>query len=88
MITTAIINLAYFFISGIIGFFPVGQSLPSLVHSSAIWLGGYLALINDMVPIATLATVIGVVFATEIALFGFRTIKWVISHLPFIGGKG
>jgi len=88
MITTPLINFAYFLISGFIGWFPAGSGFNETVHNSVIWLGGYLALIDDLVPISTLATIMLLVFSLEIGLFGFRTLKWIISHIPAIGGRG
>jgi len=88
MIITPFVNFAYFLINGFISWFPQGSGLPQEVHDASIWLGGYLALINDLVPVAVLATVTGTVFLVEITLYGFRTLKWVFSHVPQIGGRG
>lgn len=87
MITTAIINLGYSIINGIIGFFPTGPGFNVEVHDAVTSLGGYLQILDPLIPIATLLTVVSLVFTVEIALFGFRTLKWVISHIPFVGGK-
>lgn len=87
MITTAIINLAYSVVSWFIGLFPVGSTFPEEVHSSVLWLGGFFMLLNDIIPISSLVAIIVLVFSLELSLFGFRTLKWIISHLPFVGGK-
>lgn len=88
MITTAIINLAYFLINGLISFFPVGTGFPSAAHDAAIALGGYLGILSPLIPTSTLLTCLTLVLTVELAIFGFKTLKWVISHIPWIGGKG
>lgn len=87
MITTAIINLGYAIVSSIIGLFPVGTGFPTEVHTAVTSLGQYLQLLDPLIPIPTLVSVVSLVFTIEIALFGFRTLKWILSHIPFIGGK-
>lgn len=87
MIVNAIINLVYVTISGIIALFPAGSGFPQAVHTSAIALGGYLDLLSPLVPVATLFSVVSLVFIFEISLFGFRTLRWLLGFIPFIGGK-
>lgn len=88
MITNAILQLAYFVISGVINLLPTSTGFPSDVHTAMSGLGGYMAIWNPLVPVATMLTCLGIVFSVEIAVFGFKTVKWLISHIPFIGGKG
>jgi len=88
MITTGLINIAYYILNWLISLFPVGSNLPTSVHTAASYLGSFFALSDPLVPTSTLATVIGLVFAVEIAFFGWRTLKWILSFIPLIGGKG
>jgi len=88
MITSAFINLAYSLLSGIIAFLPEGSTLPAAVHTAAVWLGGYLAILDVIFPTTTLVVTVTIAFTVEIAVFGFRTLKWVLSYIPFVGGKG
>ena len=88
MITTAFINLAFILIHLIVSIFPLGGVLPPAIHSAATSLGGYLHILDPLVPISILLTCLSLIFSVEIALFGFKTLKWVISHIPWIGGKG
>jgi len=88
MLITPLVNFAFYLVAHFIAFFPVGSGFPSDVHTSVVWLGGFFGLINDIVPISTLVTAVGIVFAVEIAIYGFKTLKWIISHIPLIGGKG
>jgi len=87
MITTALVNLAYSFVSGIIGLFPVGTGLPAGVHSAAVFIGGYAGIFDPLIPTSTFFTVVGIIFVVEIAVFGFETLKWIVSHIPFVGGR-
>lgn len=88
MIGTALINVGYYILSGVISLFPVGTGLPTEVHTGAQWLGSSLSVLDPIVPIGTLALALGYVIALELLIFGFKTFKWISSHIPFIGGKG
>lgn len=88
MITTGLINISYYVLNWLISLFPVGSNLPTNVHTGASYLGGFFTLINPLVPTTTLAIIIGLIFTVEIAFFGWRTLKWVLSFIPLIGGRG
>lgn len=88
MITGAFINLAYLILDFIMGIFPASAGLPAEAHSAAVSIGGYLGIFSPIVPIATLLTCVTIVFSVEIGIFGFKTVKWIMGHVPFIGGKG
>jgi len=85
---TALLNLIYSFLSYLIGLFPTGSGFPTEVHSAVSSLGGYLHILDPLVPISTLLACLTLIFTVEIALFGFKTVKWIISHIPFFGGRG
>jgi hypothetical protein len=88
MITTSIINLGYALVSAIIGIFPAGSGFPDSVHTAAASLGQYFKLLDPLIPTGTMITVLSIVFTVELAIFGFKTMKWLVSHIPFIGGRG
>jgi len=88
MLTTGIIYLGYGLVSLILGIFPAGGTFPASLHNATQALGGYLHILDPLVPISTLLTCLTLVFSVEIALFGFKTFKWLVSHIPFIGGRG
>jgi len=88
MITTAIVNLGYLLISVVISVFPPGTGFPASVHTAAQAIGGYFDLLDPLIPTSTMLTVILLAFSVEIAIFGFKTLKWLISHIPFVGGRG
>jgi len=88
MILTGIINFVYFAISSIINLLPISTGFPADAHTAMAGLGGYMGVWGPILPLTTLLTCITIVFGVEIAIFGFKTGKWIISHLPWIGGKG
>lgn len=88
MILSAVINLAYYLISSIVNVFPVSSGFTSEATNAIHSIAGYLFIWDPLVPISTLATVVGLVFALEIGVFTFKTIKWIMSHVPMVGGKG
>ncbi len=88
MILTGLLNITFYLLNFLLSLFPIGGNWPDEVHTGAIALGEYLNIISPIVPINTLATVIALVFTVEIAFFGWRTLKWIFSFIPVIGGKG
>jgi len=88
MIGDFFFSIAYWFVGGIIGWFPQSTGFPPEAISSAQTIGGYFGMFSPLISISTLLTCLTLVFGVEIAIFGFRSLKWVISHIPLIGGKG
>lgn len=88
MITGAIINLAYFMLNGIISLLPASQGFPPDALAAAHTIGGYVGIFDPIISIATLAATLTLVFSVELGIFGFKTGKWIVGHIPFIGGKG
>ena len=43
---------------------------------------------TGLLPYGTLTIVMGIVIVVEIIIWGWKTIKWIISHIPYIGGHG
>jgi len=88
MIFTPFVYLAFYVFGFIINVLPHGSGFPPEVHDAVTGLGGYLGIWSPIIPISTLATCVGLAFAVEIAIFGFKSFKWIVSHIPWIGGKG
>ncbi|MFA6251562.1 MAG: hypothetical protein WC603_02975 [Candidatus Paceibacterota bacterium] len=76
------------FLSFLIGLFPSGTGFPEGFHTAMATLGGYVHLLDPLVPMATLLTCVTLIFTVEIAIFGFKVLRWILSHVPFLGGKG
>lgn len=88
MIGDVFLNWVYGFLSWIIGLFPASTGFSSDVFTAFETIGGYVGIFSPIIPYATLAITVPVIYSTEIAIFGFKTTKWIISHLPFVGGRG
>jgi len=88
MILSGIISIGAYLLSWIIGILPDSTGFPDEAHTAMSGLGGYLGIWSPILPIATLGTLVALVFSVEIAIFGFKGVKWVTSHIPWIGGKG
>jgi len=88
MIVNKIIFIAYTVLSWIIGLFPDSVGFPEEAHTAMTSLGGYLGIWSPILPIDTLLTVVTLTLSVEIGIFGFKTLKWIISHLPWVGGRG
>lgn len=88
MITDALINLGAGLIGGIVSILPNSTGFSGDVLSAAHTIGSYFGLVSPILPIDTIATAVTVVFTIEIAIFGWKTIKSLISHIPQFGGSG
>jgi len=88
MITEFFINLGVYVLGFLTGLFPTSNGFPTEVMDSASYLGGIIGVFNPLVPLGTLATVLGLYVAFDVIVFGFKTFKWILSFVPFIGGKG
>ena len=88
MITDAIINLGLLFINGIGATLLNSSGFSDSITTAAVTLGSYFGLLSPLLPMTTLATCVSVVFAVEIAIFGWKTLKSLASHIPWIGGAG
>lgn len=83
-----LVTQIYNFLQFIINIFPSGTGFPAEVHSAFNTLGGYVGLMDVFIPISTLLTCLTLLFSVEIAIFGFKTTKWIIHYIPVIGGRG
>jgi len=88
MIFTAFISLAGYIVLLIAGLLPVSSGFPPEVQSSITTMGQYMRVLDLVLPISTLASIIALVVSAEVAIFGFKTVKWLISHIPLVGGRG
>lgn len=87
MITSLLLGLAYSALNLVISWLPTGTGFPQAAHDAAVTLGGYLGILSPIAPVETLLTLTGLILLIELSLFGFRTFRWVVSHVPYIGGR-
>ena len=88
MITTAFLILATYVISIIFSVFPGSSGFSSTIVDSFASVGSYITLINTIVNMSVLASAVALVFSVEIAIFSFKAIRSLITHVPLVGGKG
>jgi len=88
MITNAIINLAFGLASALVSVLPNGSGFDPSVLAAARTIGGYFGMFAPIAPIGVIATAVGTIFVVEIAIFGWKTVKSLVSHIPQFGGSG
>jgi len=88
MIFTGFVYIAAYILQLIVSILPTSTGFPSEVTAAFVTFGGYVQILDTVLPIATLATVLGILVAVDLSIFAFKTFKWIFSHLPFIGGRG
>jgi len=87
MISTAFIEIALFIVNLILSIFPTSTGFPSSFDTAINQISGYIGILSPIVPISTLATLLGLIITFEIAIFTFNALKWIFSHVPLIGGR-
>jgi len=87
MITTLLIDFAYWVLNNIISWFPSGSALPADVHTAVTALGSYVSIFDPLIPFGVLASCVAFVIVVELAIFAFHAFNWIFGHVPFIGGK-
>lgn len=88
MITNILIKLAYILLSTILSLLPTSSGFSSDVLSSATHFGNYFGMFSPIIPLSTLAVAVSVAFSVEIAIFVWKTLKSIVSHIPQFGGSG
>lgn len=84
MITNAILDLIYFFVSGVVF---VISSFGDVTVSSNITAGfnalqPYYSALGDILPIGTILAIISFVLVFDLALLTYRLIKWAYQKVP------
>jgi len=88
MLLTFIFTIAYSIISWFISWFPLSSGFPSSVYTAVSSLGGYTGILQPLVPFSTLAQCVALIITVELLILSFKSLKWIISHIPFLGGRG
>jgi len=83
-----ILLAVYTVVNWAINLLPTSSGFPTEVHTAFSTIGGYLGIMDVFIPLSTLLFCLTTIFGVEIAIFGFKTVKWIGSHIPWIGGKG
>lgn len=88
MIFSSFVYLGSFLIGALLLILPSGTGFPPEVTTAITEMGSYVVLLDTLLPVATLGIVLAILFSVELAIFGFKALRWMVSFLPFIGGRG
>jgi len=88
MIIDILTAVAGYIVGGLVALLPVSAGFPAGVMQASQSIGAHVGMLNPIIPIGTLATILGIILTVESTIFLFKTGKWLVSFLPFIGGKG
>lgn len=85
MITTAFIEMAYIVLGFFLQIFPLSAGYPSEVSTAIQWIGGYVGMLDPIIPRDVLLSTVTIVFVVELVIFGYKVLSWIFSKIPFIG---
>lgn len=88
MIVSSFIVFVTYLLSLVVGLFPTSTGFSSGFSTAASQMSGYVGLINTLLPVDTLAIAISTLVTVQLSVFGFKSFKWLLSHLPIVGGRG
>jgi len=88
MIFTGFVYLGAYIVQFFASVLPQSVGFSDSVVSAFATMAGYVQILDTLLPLSTLAIVLSVIISVDIAIFGFKTVKWLVSHLPFVGGRG
>jgi len=85
MISTALVNIAYLITNTVFLIFPTTTGFPTEVHTAFEFIGGYLYMLDPIVPIDTLVTTVSWIVTLELLIVGFRILEWTYRKIPIVG---
>lgn len=87
MITNGLLSLGWLVLHWIVNLFPLSTGFPTEVHTALETIGGYASIFNPIFPYQDMGIIIGILVGVEVGIFVFKTMRWGIGYLPFVGGK-
>ena len=63
-------------------------TVPSDIASAFASASASLWTLNSFIPIPTLVSCVSILFLTELVILQFKFWKWIVSYIPFFGGRG
>lgn len=85
MITSAFINTAYYVLGFFVNLFPISTGYPQEVTTAFRWIGGYVGMLDPLIPVSTLSQTVGIVVVVELIILSFTSLSWIFSKIPIIG---
>jgi len=86
MITSTIILVLLYVLQQAVNVLPSG-TLPTEVYNTFTAITGYLADWNDLFPVTELITVLQLVVAFQVVVFGFKAVVWVYGRIRGVSSK-
>lgn len=86
MILDAILNIFFNFLRLLISLLPPSQGLPDTFTTSFDFFIAQATQWNNFFPVTALFTVLGLTFALEAGIFGFKSFNWIINKVRGSGG--
>ena len=83
MLTDVILSIIYFVVSGFAGLLP-DVSLSDNIATSISTAAGYATALDNFVPLATIAAIMGLVLTIELVMLSIKVINWFIRKIPTI----
>jgi hypothetical protein len=87
MITGAILAIPILILNFVFTLFPI-ISMPAGLATALASATTSLYALNSFIPVVTIALLAGILVAVEIAIAMFKFFRFVLSFLPWVGGKG
>ena len=85
MLVTFFIDLAYNIVSFFLNLFPTADtSAFSNFTDSIIQASGYLSAVDNIVPVTTIMTIVGIFIFFETVILIIKIINWIIRKIPTI----
>lgn len=88
MIIDFILLLPYQALNALISLLPASSGFPDEVNAAAVVIGSQMGVFTPVFPVADLAAALALVSSGAIAIWTWKTFKWISSHIPLIGGRG
>jgi len=88
MIISGLLNFSAFLLNTVLSIFPDSSGIPTGFTTAVDYFAGYVGILDPLVPLDTLGTVFLIILTYELSVWGFRGFRWVISHIPLVGGRG
>lgn len=87
MIITLIVNIILIIVNFLLSFLPLNYVVNAGVASAFSSAGASLWTLHAFIPIDILFTAVFLVLMSELFILQFYFWRWVVSHLPWIGGR-
>jgi len=79
MIIGFLLNIAYNFLTFMVGLLPLGGSIPTEWTSALLAVWGYINAFSFIIPVDTLLLCLGIAMTFHLFIFGWKGLHWLLS---------